>query len=780
MCARALLMLLVLGLGAFSCPTRAWTDQPPVAADQVLESFLQVKNLELDRLAREVDAAQSAVSDAEATHAQVLGRMADRLQALEVVARLMLSNPYDMRAALAEAQFVARNLEKERAPLESLARDLNLKNSAAAALAEELERKWAAALDKDVRTGLTGIRARGSKLVQSLRGLSDRTEKLLTQYTAAQQRVAALVAQFQEKLPQIWESEFLDPKPFRLWPLGWKAAVQDLAEWGVNMRLLMGSQWASIAREDQGILGVLVLFWLPFSALGLMVYRRLTPLFPPRSPGRHVSTAMAILCLSLGVSLLAAFFSGRVSQTSVLLVATHGLIVGGAQALGWRLRLLARPNALAWQPLLPLVALFGCSIVLELLRLPLWLFHGVWLALLVCTSLAIGMVRPVFPYETWIRRLNPWVMFFLVLVAFSGRARLALLGGELWCVGAVAGQLALGVVALAHSSAAMTPREGWRALAAELVASLTSLVVWTGAIFAVLGWLAVQLGSNMVFERLSTLQFNWGEFSFNFLRVVMVFLLFQVVRSLAAAWRGMLESEAVVAGLDRGGKASLARVGIYCLWLCFGLVAMHLLGVSLTNLAVIAGGLSVGIGFGLQTLINNFVSGMILLFDRSLRPGDIIELDGLWAVVRNINIRNTEVQTYDNATILIPNSELISGRLTNWTHKNDPRVRRDIAVGVAYGSDIARVKDLLLEAAAEHPVVLSAPAPQVIFANFGSSSLDFILRVWLRHVDFSVSAPSELREAIDQKFREAGVEIAFPQMDIHLRQGDGVLRLERG
>lgn len=778
MCARVVLVALVCCLGSF-CPSQSWADQAPVATDQVLESFLQVKNLELDRLAREVEAVQSAVSDAEGAHLQILERMGDRLQALEVVARLMLSNPYDMRAALAEAQFVIRNLDKERSPLENLARDLNLKSSVAAALAEELERKWGATLDKDVRTGLAGIRTRGGTLVQRLRVLSERMDKLLARYTAAQQRGAALVAQFQQKLPQIWESEFLDPKPFRLWPLGWTAAQQDLAEWGVNMRLLLGSQWASIIREDQGILGVLVLFWLPFSALGLMVYRRLAPFFPPRSAGQHVSTAMAILCLSLGVSLLAAFFSGRVSQTSVLLVATHGLIVGGAQTLAWRLRLLAHSKGVVWQPLLPLVGLFGCSVVLELLRLPLWLFHGVWLALVVLTSVGMGMVRPLFSYETWIRRLNPWIMFLLVLVAFSGRARLALLGGELWCVGTVASQLALGTVALVRSSATMAQREGWKALAAELGASLAALLVWTGAIFAVLGWLAVQLGTNMVFERMAALEFNWGEFSFNFLRVVMVFLLFQVVRSLAAAWRGMLESEAVVAGLDRGGKASLARVGIYCLWLFFALVAMHLLGVSLTNLAVIAGGLSVGIGFGLQTLINNFVSGMILLFDRSLRPGDIIELDGLWAVVRNINIRNTEVQTFDNATILIPNSELISGRLTNWTHKNDPRVRRDIAVGVAYGSDIARVKAVLLDAAAEHPVVLSAPAPQVIFANFGASSLDFILRVWLRHVDFSVSATSELREAIDQKFREAAIEIAFPQMDIHLRGGDGVLRIKQ-
>ncbi len=766
-----LLLALLLVVGASS----AWAEPEAVPPAQVLASLLQVKNVELDRLAREADALQVQVDGAETTHGQILERILMRLQALEVTARLVRSNPYDMRAALAEAQFVQKNAEKERAPLEATSKEIALKRAAVAALVEDLERKWAAALDKDIRAEVLDIRARGTKQEQAFRSLGERVDKLLSQYAGIQERAGGLVARFQAELPQIWEVEFLEPKPFRLWPASPGDVGAELQEWLANVVLFVESQRASLAAEAQGMAAVFALFWLPFSVLGLVFYRHLTPLFPPRAPGQHLVTAASILCLTLGVSLLAAFFSGRVSQTSLLLVGTHALILGGAQALSWRLRRFVN-KAQGWQPLLPLCLLFGGAILLDVARLPAWLHNGIWLALVASTSVILGLVRPQLAFEAWVRRLHPGVMFLLLVVAITGRARLAMLGAELWCVGAVAAQLCLGSLGLARHWLAQTPREGWAALLAELGVSLFALFAWTGMALAVLGWLAVQLGTNMVFERLSAMELNWGEFSFNFLRLGVVFLLFQVVRSLAAAWQRALEAGGAGMGWDRGAKASLARVGVYGVWILFAVVAMHLLGLSLTNLAVIAGGLSVGIGFGLQTLINNFVSGIILLFDRSLRPGDIIELDGLWVVVRSVNIRNTEVQTFDNATILIPNAELISRRLTNWTHKDDPRIRRDITVGVAYGSDIAQVRALLLEVAHEHPAVLPTPAPQVVFAAFGASSLDFILRVWLRHVDFAVSAPSELREAIDAAFREAGVEIAFPQLDIHLRPGDGVVR----
>ncbi|BDQ37072.1 hypothetical protein SYK_14320 [Pseudodesulfovibrio nedwellii] len=143
-------------------------------------------------------------------------------------------------------------------------------------------------------------------------------------------------------------------------------------------------------------------------------------------------------------------------------------------------------------------------------------------------------------------------------------------------------------------------------------------------------------------------------------------------------------------------------------------------------------------------------------------------MNGLWCTVKKINIRTTVVETFENAVIMIPNSDLVSTQLTNWT-KNNPSLRRDILVGVAYGSDTEKVSQTLARVADEHLNVLKSPSAQVLFSAFGSSSLDFILRVWIDDIDHTIRATSELRFAIDEAFRKEGIEIAFPQMDIHFK-----------
>ena len=191
-----------------------------------------------------------------------------------------------------------------------------------------------------------------------------------------------------------------------------------------------------------------------------------------------------------------------------------------------------------------------------------------------------------------------------------------------------------------------------------------------------------------------------------------------------------------------------------------------------SRVAVVAGGLSVGIGFGLQNIVNNFVAGLILLFGRSIQAGDTIQIDSIWGKVRKVNIRNTVVQTFDNATLFVPNSALISGKLVNWTHR-DPTVRREITIGVAYGSNTDQVRQILLDAVAGHPHVLTTPAPAVQFTNFGESSLDFKLLFWVDNVNVAVGTTSDIRFAIDRRFREVGIDIPFPQREVRIVAGAG-------
>jgi small-conductance mechanosensitive channel len=224
-------------------------------------------------------------------------------------------------------------------------------------------------------------------------------------------------------------------------------------------------------------------------------------------------------------------------------------------------------------------------------------------------------------------------------------------------------------------------------------------------------------------------------------------------------------------GVERGARISIARLIHYAILLVGFLLALTTLGVNFTNITIIGGALGVGIGFGLQTIVNNFVSGLILLFERPVRVGDYIEVEGLWAEIRNIGLRATVVQTFDRADMVIPNSELISNRVTNWTRTNRI-VRVRIPVGVAYGSDLALVMKILLECAQENPSVMSSPTPQALFMGFGDSSLNFEIRLFTPDVDHKFVLQSELLLDIDRQFRLNGVEIPFPQRDLHLRSVD--------
>ncbi len=219
--------------------------------------------------------------------------------------------------------------------------------------------------------------------------------------------------------------------------------------------------------------------------------------------------------------------------------------------------------------------------------------------------------------------------------------------------------------------------------------------------------------------------------------------------------------------LERGLKDSILTISSYLGWGLGLLLALAVIGVDATSLAVVFGALSVGIGFGLQNIFNNFISGLILLFERPIQVGDYVEVGGLWAEVKKINVRSTVVQTFDNAAVIIPNSEFISQRVTNWSFK-DRRMRRHIEVGVAYGSDTELVEKTLLEIVKARKRCLKFPRPDVIFVDHGPSALLFRLRIWV-DVDNYWTVPSAIRFDIDRRFRELGIEIAFPQQDLHIR-----------
>lgn len=227
--------------------------------------------------------------------------------------------------------------------------------------------------------------------------------------------------------------------------------------------------------------------------------------------------------------------------------------------------------------------------------------------------------------------------------------------------------------------------------------------------------------------------------------------------------------------IDRGSREAIVIISGYTGITVALLVGLGVAGVEFKNLAIVAGALSVGIGFGLQNIVNNFVSGLILLFERPIRRGDWIVVGNTEGYVKRIRIRSTQIETFDHADVIVPNSELISTQVTNWM-LSDQQGRARVPVGVAYGSDTEKVEAILLEAAAEHELVISDDdkyPSRVLFMGFGESSLDFELRVYIKNVDQRLRVISDLNFAIDRKFREHGVEIPFPKRDLYIKEMPG-------
>lgn len=263
--------------------------------------------------------------------------------------------------------------------------------------------------------------------------------------------------------------------------------------------------------------------------------------------------------------------------------------------------------------------------------------------------------------------------------------------------------------------------------------------------------------------------FQIGQVKLSLQSVFFAIGIFIVGLMLTRTIRRMFErrTEYVFAG-DAGTQNSIAKILTYVGFALTILLALSFVGLGFSNLVLIAGALSIGIGFGLQSIVNNFVSGLILLTERPVKKGDWIILGGVEGFVEQINVRSTEIRTFDRSTVIVPNADLITGQVTNWTYGN--RTGRVVVnVGVSYNSNPEKVFDLLMEIGRSHPKVMSKPQPRCIFADFADSALLFSLRVYIANVDDTFEVRTGVRNEIWKRFREEGIEIAYPQRDLHIR-----------
>ncbi|MCF8346704.1 MAG: mechanosensitive ion channel [Bacteroidales bacterium] len=296
--------------------------------------------------------------------------------------------------------------------------------------------------------------------------------------------------------------------------------------------------------------------------------------------------------------------------------------------------------------------------------------------------------------------------------------------------------------------------------------------------FFVLAWIFVALDQFQVRDNV----FSWGEHfitrgmsigkaEFSLINIVLFVFVIWLSLFISRIVRHILKEEVFPrVTVERGIPGTIIMLVRIALITIGFLLAAAAAGMQLSSLTIIIGAFSVGIGFGLQNIFNNLVSGLILAFERPIKEGDTVEVNNLLGVVMKIGIRSSVVRTYDGAEVIVPNGSLISNDLINWT-LSDAQRRVDIRVGVAYGTDPEKVLEILLNAAKDHPHAITEPAPRAFFLGFGDSSLDFRVLAWT-DLDHRLEMESEIKVAINRAIKEAGIEIPFPQTDLHIRSVD--------
>ncbi len=263
--------------------------------------------------------------------------------------------------------------------------------------------------------------------------------------------------------------------------------------------------------------------------------------------------------------------------------------------------------------------------------------------------------------------------------------------------------------------------------------------------------------------------FTINDYSLSVANLLSAFLILAIARLLVFLIQKILHRSFVRQNLsDKGKEYAINQILKYLIYTIALVLVIESLGFNVTILIASSAALFVGIGLGLQDIFKDILSGIFLLFERTIQVGDIVEIDSLVGRVKEINIRTSKVRTRDGIMIIVPNNNLISAKVINWSMENKI-TRFGVEVGVAYGSNTQLVKDILIQSAVDHPNILAKPEPRVFFRDFGNSSLDFEVMFWSDKTWEIEFTRSDLRFAIDQAFRDKGVTIPFPQRDLHVK-----------
>lgn len=477
----------------------------------------------------------------------------------------------------------------------------------------------------------------------------------------------------------------------------------------------------------------------------------------------------SLLWLIMGIVFIVYNYSvAFMPKNSIVLVLAVLFLARSVMFLGWGLRIKSRDDVdSSATPFAPLFWLYVYGSVLqfcdqfEVFLSSLWIIGIIVFFFLVRRQLK----KDFFKFEKGLLSISivlGVICIFMVFIGMVYMSIMIMMGWFLVCLG-----IQIARYINYSFNGIVQYIEGNYVVLKILLIGLSVPILWLFIIMMIFMWGVGQIFGTYFFVSVINTNLNVYGYTINFGNIAFAAYLFFVFKTISNVVKITINRLSESSKIESGAAPSITLLITYALWTACIIIMLNLIGVSMTSFAVISGGLSVGIGFGLRDILNNFVSGIIILGSHSIRHGDIIEAGGITGKVIEITIRSTVVKTSDNAIVCIPNSTVISDKLINWTNQ-DLIVRKDITLGVAYGTDIEKVKSILIRIANEAEYVLSKPAPAVSLENFTDNAVALILRVWISDIAFAGSALSAIRERIYSDFMKNSIEMPFPQMDVHM------------
>ncbi len=436
----------------------------------------------------------------------------------------------------------------------------------------------------------------------------------------------------------------------------------------------------------------------------------------------------------------------------------------------WALSIIrAKDLTPSYSPLLPVFLIYALNVSYEILDLSIMFLFLIWPLTLILFMEPLRQVKnkELPRLEKNLASISFWGVFIAMAISLLGYLFLSILLVFAFLIFSIGLQLASNMSYFSNRLIVEMQKAIRSDLLKVVILGLGVPVIWSGILVISAFWFADQLVDPIAVLQLLGTGIAVFGINLNILRLISGIFLFFVFKTVTSVIHNILE-HVRSNSVDASTVHSLKSVSSYVLWCIYCVALLYLIGFSLTSLTVIAGGLSLGIGFGLQHIVNNFISGLLIIFGGTVRQGDIIQMDNIMAKVLEINVRSTTIQTMDNALIAVPNSDMLNTKIINWT-RNDLVVKKEIKIGVAYGSDVEKVRSVLMEAARNHQNVLKSPEPVVWFSQFGNSTLDFSLFVWIDNINIAGKVISDLNYTIDRRSREENIVMAFPQLEISVK-----------